>query len=521
MDNVAVQYLIAFLVVVVGLTVYWHLKWRARKKLPQDTFGTFFLAGERVGQELTAHNTWGLGFAFANAVWYFAYLGYHFGLWAFLLQLPWVISIALIAAMLRKYIAASQSGTVHGFIGAHFGTRAAVTAALATLTGYCLNIGFEMFYASHLLSVAFGLEYVEIIIAILIAVFVGAYCTAGGFYASVVTDKYQNIVGTLAIASVIGLLLFLPSPDASAGNTAPAQFETIPWHFMVGISVFAFFFNFVDMTFWQSLAANRKLPAERLPTVRNWIMASAAVQLFMPAFAGVWLGVIIKGMSAELSDDRIISFGLQAILQGLGPIGAVVMGFLVFGFLSLTLSMAGSYLVGAMQTLAVDVAKRREIAEYDSEDTAPERRSEIERSVLSWVKRNVIVASLFSVIVFSVLYYGLAYFESPADVFQFQFVMYGAAVTLVPVVLTYLLKGKRDDAPRTRPEGFWSIVSGLVAVLIPFFLATFFWEAAWVQPIRGLLPAEVSPGHIINLTPVSGLLVATLVFFGIRTVRRG
>lgn len=190
MTSAVTEYVIVFGVLLTGLLLYWYMKWQARKRIQQDTFGTFFLAGGRVGQELTAHNTWGLGFAFANAVWYFAFLGYYYGIWAFLLQLPWVLAVACLSRLLRRYLKASHEGTVHGFISAHFGVRAGVTAAVATLTGYALNVGFEMFYASHLLSRAFGLEYVELIIALLITVFAAAYCMAGGYYASVVTDKY-------------------------------------------------------------------------------------------------------------------------------------------------------------------------------------------------------------------------------------------------------------------------------------------------------------------------------------------
>ena len=205
--------------VAVGLLLYWYLKWRARGQLGRDTLDTFFLAGGRVGSSLTAHNNWGLGFAFANAIWYFAYLGYHYGPWAFLLQVPWVLSIIGVASLAGRYIRASTNGTVHGFIGARHGTKAGLLAAYATLIGYFLNCGFEMFFASHLLASAFGMQEIEYLLAIAAAVFVAGYCMAGGYYASVVTDRYQNLLGAAAL--IILLLLVLPPSRSVLGRCCP------------------------------------------------------------------------------------------------------------------------------------------------------------------------------------------------------------------------------------------------------------------------------------------------------------
>jgi hypothetical protein len=511
-------YIVAVITVSVGIIVYWHLKWSARRRIGSDTFETFFLAGGRVGRTLTAHNSWGLGFSFANAIWYFAFLGYYFGPWIFLLQLPWVFSVGCLALLFRKYVRASQFGTVHGFISHHFGARAALVAAGATLTGYVLNSGFEMFYSAHLLSVAFGIQYMELIIAFLIAVFVAAYCTSGGYYASIVTDRYQNILGTIALGLLI--IMLMPSFVEINGNwsafTTQAQFSSPPWHFVLGVSVFAFFFNFVDMANWQSLAANRDLPTSRFRGVQVGLLFSASVQLIVPAFAGVWLGVMLKVMNSQLADDELIQFAFAKAFQNLGPLTGLVLGIVVFGFLSLTLSSSGSYVVAAMQTLSLDMFKRREAAIYQDPKTDATTRSLVERDVLDWAKRNVIAVCLAMVATFSTLYYGLRYFESAAIVFQFQFVMYGAAVTLAPVVLAKLVHSSEAASVTNHSAGLLSIALGLLFVIVPFAIAAFFWNTLPLQAVRRIVPFSLAPDAIINLTPLLGLIAALFSYLFLR-----
>ncbi len=190
-----IGFVIAVFIVTAGILYFWYAKLRARRLLPMDSFSTFFLGGGRVGEHLTTNNNWGICFAFANALWYYAYLGYYYGLYILFLQAAWSLAIVFIAWHITKYLDASRDGTVHGFIGHHYGARASVLAAVATLIGYTLNVGFEVFYSAHLLVVSAGGTQYELLLAVTIAVFVGGYCIMGGYLSSVVTDPIQNILG--------------------------------------------------------------------------------------------------------------------------------------------------------------------------------------------------------------------------------------------------------------------------------------------------------------------------------------
>ena len=245
----------AIFIVSVGVLFFWYRKIRVRKRLAMDSFGTFFLGGGEIGKYLTANNNWGICFAFANALWYYAFLGYYFGIYVFLLQAAWSAAIVFLAKYLATYLHASRDGTVHGFIGHHYGTRTSLLAAIATIIGYTLNIGFELFYSAHLLVASLGVQKYELIVAVLIALFVGGYCVIGGYVSSVVTDPLQNWLGVISIL----ILLCLVMPNVLHGYTIGALLSrtntTYPGtSFIVGVVVFSFF-----LTWWIWPIGNRSL----------------------------------------------------------------------------------------------------------------------------------------------------------------------------------------------------------------------------------------------------------------------
>jgi Na+/proline symporter len=347
-------------IVCAGLILLWHLKWvRSPGSL---SFETFFVGGGRVNATLAANNNWGLCFAFANAIWYYAFLGYYYGPWAFLLQLPWSLAVVVLSFKIVSYIRASEFGTVHGFIESRYGTRAGVLAAIATLIGYTINIGFELFYSAYLLCVALGFPDLGFIVGVFLAIFVAAYCAAGGYLANVRTDRFQNLIGLAAVLFLIVALVSIFRETTGTWNifATKIDFAPIPWHFVLGVSTFAFFFNFVDMANWQSIAASRKLQSDELKKVSQGLIYSAAVQFLAPAFVGCCLGVMLKGMKGDLADDAYFAFAFSQTF-GATYLGAILLGLVLFGLLGITISSAGSYLLASMQTLAVDVIWREKL----------------------------------------------------------------------------------------------------------------------------------------------------------------
>lgn len=184
---------------------------------------------------------------------------------------------------------------------------------------------------------------------------------------------------------------------------------------------------------------------------------------------------------------------------------------LTLGLLSATISSVDNYLLAAMQTLAVDVFKRQKIAEMFRKP--PEIRKQEEREILLWCKRYMPLLAGLMVVVFSILFYVIH-----ERVFAYQFVMYGAAVTLFPIVVGAFRRLEIASAKPRRaiPSGwaFFSVLGGLIVVFGSFFgsgLVRF-----WIQSLTSF---DVSTDAIANLTPLTGLLTAASIY-GIGLIHR-
>jgi hypothetical protein len=507
----------AFLVgiVAVGVIYIWKAKVGAKQRVKQDSFSTFFLGGGQVGSRLTSNNNWGLCFAFANSIWYYAFLGYYYGPLIFLLQAAWSISVIVIAYNLRRYINGSRDGTVHGFIGRLYGPNAALLAATATLLGYTLNVGFEIFYSAHLLSSIFHGISLELFIAIAIALFVGGYCLLGGYVGSVETDPLQNKLGVLSLLILLGLVA---APLIEHGGAMPltgAPFAIPSPAFIVGVITFSFFFNLVDMANWQSVAANRDLPDNQLDGVRTGLVWSAVLQLLAPALLATLFGAGLKLLEGNLGDDSYFIAVLGTPLGSIDVRTGFLVGFLILGFFSVTISSAGSYLLAAMQTLTVDVFHRRRAATMRDPAASVEERTLAEYRVLSWVKRGIVPVAVIMTLAFAGLYYLLGTINKSNLAFQFQFVMYGAATTLVPAVLYGLFRAPHaDEKAHVGRAGFYSILAGLIFVVGPFAAAQLWWETIKAAPQA--LGISATPDDIVNLAPLFGLVASAVTFWFVR-----
>lgn len=160
-------------------------------------------------------------------------------------------------------------------------------------------------------------------------------------------------------------------------------------------------------------------------------------------------------------------------------------------------------MLAAMQTLSIDIVMRRSVSVLRNRDISEATRIDVEQSVLDWVKRMMIPVAVGMTLMFALLYDSLSSINRGGLAFQFQFVMYGAAVTLVPAVLYALFRPSHKLSPRA---GFWSICIGLICVFVPFGLA----ETLW--PLMPRLLQVLSSDDIVNLTPLFGLTSSFIVF---------
>lgn len=460
--------LTALLVILIGFYVYVLIAWRSKSN--QWTLSSFFLGGKKIGVRPTKHTNWGIGFAFANGIWFCATLAYKFGWTVLVIQLIWSCSIAALGFFLRPYLTASRDETIHGYLGVVYGSGARIIACLATTIGYVMTCGFEVYYSSEILSRSIGQLELAVPFSIVLAILFGSYCMIGGYEANVRTDRPQNILGALTM-SVLVLVLFAclwpkigSAPDQRTWATL-FRATIPPWDMLLGLGVFLSVFNLVDMANWQSISANSELPDSQKKVIPWAYYKSAAYQMVFPSLAGGLVGCGLRVFDG-LQDGDLFPTVFGSLLPGLEPLTrGVFLGAILLGCISLTLSSADSFLMAAANTLSWDLFKHHEYREIALTTTV--NRAESEKEYVLSVRRWLIPLAIAMVLIF-----WRVYIFVPDKVFQLQFIMYGSALSLAPGLFYALRNGLSQNVP-FHSVHWWvvaSIACGVMAGLAPLAL---------------------------------------------------
>lgn len=512
--------LLAFIVVGLGLVYYWNLSHAQKFRL---TFSNFFLGGGQVGASLTHETNWGLSLAFANAFWYFTYLSYNYGLWTFVLNLPWCLSISYLGFVLIKYLRAAKYGTIHTFLGHCFGDRVRISAAIATTIGYLLNCGFEIFYSARIIAQVVGHPASELAFALVLALFCGLYCMTGGYRANLVTDAPQNKFAVIALGLLTVVLLYAVAVDPKSADffTATSTGKNPTADLIVGVLIFTSLFNLVDMANWQSVAANTnqnlaELPKEKLRELQWSFYKSAIKQIFAPGLMGALVGTILRMHSTSLGDEQLYPKAFELSFGSWHPaLAGLFIGIILLGFISATLSSADNYILASAQTIVNDIVYHRRYHEISAMPDKEEREAAEELFVRK-LRRRLPAYSMAIVLLFASLFYFL-----PDYVFGFQFIMYGSALCLFPS-LWFAMRRIRliesNDLTPLRSRGsaaFFSIVFGVLAAIVPFVLASTLLQ---YDPVSNLLKSAGIPARadfFQNLAPLFAVTVSFVTFLAL------
>jgi hypothetical protein len=547
-----VELLLIVLIVMIGFRWYIRIAWKQRNS--SWTFSRFFLGGKNLGPDLTEQNNWGLTFAWANGIWFFVYLAYSYGPGVILLQIPWCISVGLLSIFLKYIMRIGENLTIHGYIGKLYGSSARKVACIATSIGYIFNFGFEIFMASLMFCVVIGDKSLLYPTAIILSVVCAGYCIIGGYAGSCRTDKRQNIIGMISvtllcllagynlrqipgvfIASVIlaiictvysligvffskidirkgfriqnalsifsvpllaAIILWLNSVKGiSIGNNlAPLKIfanSFPPWQMILGISIFQFFFNSVDMANWQSISANTETAGTQRKEL-NWsFVRSAIYMLWFPAFSGILLGCMMRFIPS-LSDQNIFPAIFSHILPGYSQLlTGIVFGIIFLGLFSTSLSSADTYLMAAAMTLNWDLFNHKKYEEIVNMP-AGEDRLKSEAKYIGAVRRTFIPLAIFMLLIFA-----LGYRLLPNNIIAFQFIMYGSALALFPCVIYGLSLQAKNLLPNPSLSKWVvsAILIGILAAIVPYILLYL-----------------TSHTDLSNWTPVYTIVTASAVF---------
>lgn len=531
------ELLLILAIIGAGFAWFVRIAWVGREQ--SWTFSRFFLGGRNIGPTLTEHSNWGLTFAWSNGLWFFAALAYQFGPRVILLQIPWCLSVALVAALLVPIMRSVGVGTIHGFLGARYGNAARVVACAATSIGYIFNCGFEMYWSARIFALSLGYERLVIPAAVAFASVCGAYCMIGGFLANCETDRQQTVMGMISLtvlcvlagasiggtavqiatyglaaicAAYVLMAIFLHRMHSRSGErlltivavlsvpllglyvmsvqgvenhtvtATPHLFNstTPPTPLIIGIVLFQLFFNPVDMANWQTVAANGDAPPATYPLIKWSLVRSASYMMWFPAIAGILVGCLAR-VHPNLGDNGIFPAVFGMVLPHSSELlRGVVFGLIFLGLISTSLSSSDTYIMAAAHTLSWDLILNRWFKEI-SATKDPERRRRLEADYVERVRRSVVPLSIGMMVVFAA-----CYSLWPASVFAFQFIMYGSALSLFAPVVYGLWSDRRNVTPpriiqRVTP---WAIACGILAGLAPYIVV----YLASKQDISGFSP---------------------------------
>jgi hypothetical protein len=457
--------------------------------------GNFFLAGGTLGSNLTENNTLGMTFAWAGGTWFFATTAYAFGPQVLWFQVPWCISVIALGILTPRIITRIQSRTIHGFLERHYGKKTRAVAAVATTIGYVVNAGFEIFWPSMLFSMVLGKESLSLPVALGLAAVIGSYCAIGGYRSNASVDQPHNILGVLSLAIVVvavsvslkiggpfwnavlvfagGSLIycltsaaralgvrfsqtvlnalafafafatllififFLTAPEGASVDARLLANAPIPAFLLWGVITFQLFFNLVDMQGWQQIAANENVEPREPVRWRaiGWSIVRASLYLlWFPALGGTLLGCAMRLVSG-VNQFTLFPLAFGLVLPESGELlRGLVLGGLLFSFLSTSMSTVDSLLMSAMQTLSYDLLGHRKVEQALS---APDRNADAvidaEFKISSMARSLLIPMAIFMTMVFYAM--SLVF---PDNVLLFQPLMYSLPLPLLAPVLVAL-----------------------------------------------------------------------------------
>ncbi|HVU95542.1 MAG TPA: hypothetical protein VHE34_09970 [Puia sp.] len=478
------------LTTLVGLAIYIIIA----QKQKNDKIEKFFLAGRNIGSNLFGHTTWATSNGSANGIWYAIWLGYTIGLAGIWLQAFWIIGIILYSYLIPKIVPHSDKYTLHGFLGANFGTGARLIASFVSLTGLFVCIGFEISYVSGFYTQVLGVNK-EAIVPIIFAfsLFISVFCTIGGFSANAKTDKISNILATTSLLILFVLLLsHVTTHHIQIKHLTYMPLMNNPTSFYWGV-VFFGLYQLIDMTNWQTVSANSLHVDDKSVKNMQRVIRKAALEISVfPIVLGTVSGFILKNIVENVSQNSILSAISVNYMPASEVVSLVLLSFVSFSFFAASLSATDSWLLASSQTLSWDLTDYRLFSKHAFN---VKRLSDEEHQTVLRKARMLLI--LIGVAVTGFIYWVSVRWD---QVFALQFVMFGAGLSMIPALLYGLFLCKNEsDGQRIKAFAFMSITAGFLTAI-----GIFIWSIYINDP------------NIVNCIPYVTLgISSSIIIFGL------
>jgi len=335
-----------------------------------------------------------------NGMLYQIYLGYKIGAWSLLTQFAWALSFVFLANFGPRI---AQSAGMHNFIGSVFSTTTRKLAALCSIIGLGLQIGWEYNVAKS----AFGglaspaLPDLTITLMTLLVFAIGTFYTlVGGMRSNSWTDLFENLLKIGCFVFLLMLIIgVLETPALSHKDWANAIFPPpsaaiaeLTFSGLVANLVFSLAWQFVDMTTWQTAIVTQSKD-DPGATSRSLYWAGFAVFL-APGVLGTFLGLGLVGQSGLDSNSvlpaliRTVGGGVPIVVLMTVAISATVMSF-IDGML---LGIGYTFITDLLFSETVD---RLGLLRIPDEKTARDLSyQQVVGGIMSWTRVALIAAAI-------------------------------------------------------------------------------------------------------------------------------
>lgn len=451
MDSLASPQLLALVVTgVIAISVLIGLSARVRA----PTIQAFFWANSSISPLLSPIVILCSSYSL-NGILYQVWLGYSTGWISLVTQFFWSCGFIFLAINFEKFSPFLNVGTMHGIIGVQFNQATQRTAAIASVIGFSLLIGWEVSVGVSLFNGLIGggiwfsvlLSYMLVFASIL-------YTTQSGLRGNVRVNTINNGLKTIGLLTPLCAIVFLVPQSRAAilswssyklstsDTSASVQSLTI-----IGLIVnlcFSFCWQMVDMSVWQNLAATRAAARKGISV----LVASALLAFLFPGVVGTVMGVALTSTPELTSDNIIFAFYEKSVAaSALGVCFLVACGCAI-------LTTIDGYSLAVGQAFTWDIwggsEARKLIADgADRESTAADW------LIVQRGRAVVLVSTLVGTSVVIGLIHGFA--KSVFDVVYFVII---AQMSLVPLMLACVTRKGGEWALRSR--GAASIGAGLV-----------------------------------------------------------
>jgi hypothetical protein len=318
-----------------------------------QSIAEFFLASRSVSPSLVTSLLVSGSFSL-NGMLYQIYLGYKIGAWALITQLAWAASFFLLARHTDQLV---SSAGLHNFLGTIFSPLTRKLAALCSIIGLGLQIGWEYGVAKSAFA-GLGtpaLPTITVELFVFTVFSIGTFYTlVGGMRSNSWTDLFENLLKGACFV-VLGFLLFgvagssLVSQQLSQAVFPPfsqAVAELTIAGFITNIG-FSLAWQFVDMSTWQT-AVSTKTDNGSANTRRS--LRWAGVWVFIaPGILGTVIGLGLTS-HPNLTSDSV----LPALIQTLGG-QPIIVFILTIALAATVMSFIDGMMLGIGYTFITDL----------------------------------------------------------------------------------------------------------------------------------------------------------------------